>query len=685
MAAACLAIAAPVVAQVQLTCPFPPLRDNPTVAWEPNTGEGYLFGGYGWNDLWRHADGLWVPVTTPSAGPVMAEPHAATWPGHGMLVVGTILGGQPQTWLFDGTDWSQLPVATPQGVRAMAFDPVRGVMVGWCGGPVHEFDGANWSVAPAAPTASWGALAWHANLQRIVLLTQWSSGFFTTRLYSAFDGANWSSLGITSGPVDRASLSPTVSGDIVSSGGYGFPFDVGLLRFWPIASAPANVDVPPRWYGYSWYDPIRLRTVVTHAAQASEDHRGTYYVDAAGSQVSGAGVQPPWAGAAACWDSWRGGYLLAYGRYQADFYGGLWQWLDGGWQQISATPPSHAAVSQAGCAFDSRRGRMVVVCGGVYDNGSGAWVANLGVREWDGSAWHPLPSGGPSAREVPGFAYDPVRQRCVLFGGAMHGGGTLTDTWEWDGSAWQAFAPTTVPPAGEGLVFDRERGQCVLAAGSSLWSWDGANWHALAIPWSGGELGYDVARDRLVRSVAAPVPMQQEWDGTAWVTIGGSEVAPVRTFNLATGTFMGYDGRGLRTLGDPAAATIQPFGAGCLGTVGVPVLHGEAPPRLGHALALRVEHLPVGAPWIGVLGRDVPTWLGLPLPIDLTPAGMPGCAVLAPLEVDELRSGADWPIAVPNAPALLGGTFAVQAYVFDAAANALGLTLSNGVRLRCGA
>lgn len=663
-------------AQVQLAYQFPPVRNYATVAYEPNTGEGYLFGGEYHNDLYRHDDGRWVSVATATPGPTMFAPVAATWPGHGMLVV-----GGSQTWLFDGVGWNQLPIPSPQLVVAMAYDPIRTRMVAWVSGGTREFDGTAWWNGPGGPLGTAGGMAWHANLQRIVLLVPNS----IWRDYYLYDGVSWTLAETTSGVCNGAALSPTVSGSVVSSGGYAFPVNLGGIQYWPASSAPGgSLAVPPRRTGFSWYDPIRQRTVLTHGAQTSIDHRGTYYLDATGAHVAGAGLQPAWGSATATYDTWHGTYVIGGGSYLGDTKSpGVWTLRDDVWADRGGPQLPQAASS----TFDSRRGRVVITGGGVYDYGGGSWSAGVGVGEWDGVQWtSAVPPVTPSPRLGPLFVYDPLRARCVLYGGAVpNSSSPLTDTWEWDGTAWQSFAPVTVPGPGGALVFDRERGQCVLAAGTSLFAWNGVDWHVLTIPWSGGQLGYDVARDRLVRSVGYPLPLQEEWNGSSWVSIGGGESAPAGTFDLSKGAFVGYDGRGLLRFGDPAAATIQPFGAGCLGTAGVPVLHGEAPPRLGRTLELRLEHLPAAAPWFGVLGADASVWLGQPLPIDLSPAGMPGCAVLAPIEVDELRSGPDWSIAVPTQPALLGARFAVQAYVLDAAANALGLTVSNGVRLRCGA
>lgn len=66
---------------------------------------------------------------------------------------------------------------------------------------------------------------------------------------------------------------------------------------------------------------------------------------------------------------------------------------------------------------------------------------------WDGTNWTPVASSGPNPRRGSAMAYDPVRNRVVLFGG--YDGTTLYgDTWTWNGSSWQQM-PATGPSARE--------------------------------------------------------------------------------------------------------------------------------------------------------------------------------------------------------------------------------------------
>jgi hypothetical protein len=90
---------------------------------------------------------------------------------------------------------------------------------------------------------------------------------------------------------------------------------------------------------------------------------------------------------------------------------------------------------------------------------------------------------------------------------------------------------------------------------------------------------------------------------------------------------------------------------------------------------------------IGVIGFQGVggSWGGVPLPVDLGPLGAPGCAwniswaLSAPLMPTSV--GARWPDqTIPNDPALRGTSFYDQALFLDAAANALGLVMSQSSR-----
>lgn len=125
------------------------------------------------------------------------------------------------------------------------------------------------------------------------------------------------------------------------------------------------------------------------------------------------------------------------------------------WNQVSMTGPGYFMSTPPRMAYDSQRGRTVLV---MFVTGE-TW-------EWDRTAWSLVSSTGPAPRTRHALAYDSQRGRTVLFGGRANGGGLLGDTWEWDGSAWSLAASTgPAARAGHAMAYDSRRGRTVLFGG----------------------------------------------------------------------------------------------------------------------------------------------------------------------------------------------------------------------------
>ncbi len=155
--------------------------------------------------------------------------------------------------------------------------------------------------------------------------------------------------------------------------------------------------------------------------------------------------------------------------------------------------------------------------------------------------WEEASTTGPAPRADPAMAYDPVRQRTVLFGGQdVPDDVYFNDTWEWDGAEWELKSTTGPPPRrGAGMTYDPELGAIVLYGGGDLgatkysdfWVWDGATWTELDAAAPPGErfsvhLAYDTARQRLVLwggikhdGLASDT---WEWDGANWEEVAAA-------------------------------------------------------------------------------------------------------------------------------------------------------------------
>jgi hypothetical protein len=123
----------------------------------------------------------------------------------------------------------------------------------------------------------------------------------------------------------------------------------------------------------------------------------------------------------------------------------------------------------AGMTFDVTRGTMLLY-GGASSTPSPPASASAAMWELKASGWTSLCNPcTPGPRYGPGFAYDPLRDRVVLYGGVDAIGTTQTDTWEWNGTAWLSVTVTGSPPgprAFSQLVFDPSRAALVLLGGN---------------------------------------------------------------------------------------------------------------------------------------------------------------------------------------------------------------------------
>jgi hypothetical protein len=178
--------------------------------------------------------------------------------------------------------------------------------------------------------------------------------------------------------------------------------------------------------------------------------------------------------------------VLLFGGNDGTFCQDLWEWdgVTGTW--TDRTPPGAKPTPRqnAGLVWDVARSRAVLFGGGETDGAnpkSDTW-------EWDGASGTWIlqnPATPPAPRQGHGMAYDPDRQRVLMFGGST-GSGYKDDTWEWNGTAgqWTLLALSAPAPAKRffpRMEFDVRRARIVLYGGmtdlvtdAEVWEWDNA-------------------------------------------------------------------------------------------------------------------------------------------------------------------------------------------------------------------
>lgn len=142
----------------------------------------------------------------------------------------------------------------------------------------------------------------------------------------------------------------------------------------------------------------------------------------------------------------------------------------------------------------------------------------------------------------------------------------------------------------------------------------------------------------------------------------------------------------LHTLG-----AVTPFGAGCGGSAGVPLLAITGIPELGRSITAAATQLQsaTSVPGLFVVGSSSSTWNGNTLPIDLAPAGMNGCQLHVAFDFSDVVLGsagsASRAYAVPVDPQLVGVHAYLQFFGLDAtAANPAGVVATNAADVRIG-
>jgi hypothetical protein len=315
------------------------------------------------------------------------------------------------------------------------------------------------------------------------------------------------------------------------------------------------------------------------------------------------------------------------------------------------------------------RGRDLVV---MFGGGADASNPTAETWEFDGNAWR-LASSTTSPPERAGHAmtFEATRGTALLFGGRSRSGDTLLDTWRWDGHDWTEVSTTTDPSPAvfPAMTFFEAHGVAVLtgstgsaASALSTWIFDGADWSTGPDAPAGfdGRQGHAMTYDHTREMV---------------VLFGGARIARGGASPLADTWELAIHG------------TAEPFGQGCALGAQFPVLmpHEGSRPQLGSEFTLALES--AGVVNVFLLGLSDQRTLGLPLPLDLTPFGLPGCALRVSLDDmrAETRSGgaAALRLRIPLLRTLLGAEFFAQAMATDIAI-ATPIAFSNGVRITIG-
>lgn len=684
---------------------------NGTVAYDSAHGQVVFFGGflpesrsYPCNHTWTRGR-TWT-FRAPATSPGRRRSHAMTFDPIRQRVV--MVGGHAtpfqtsslrECWEWDGNTWASKGYAGNPDLGfdpACAWDPVRKRTLfmggqdigGWKSNDIYEWDGTRFQQVPTTtrPTADLQWLSTDEVRQRVVLFNsrnetwEWDGSTWTRRLTSP-QPTYYGGAAFTYDTLRRRS--------VLVTNGTTWEWDGTSWQRITSAVLPANLD-----HSFAYYDPHRRRVVLLSQAARTLDLAPELEFDGAvwssSQKIGGPSGSRTQQNLAMTTDTVRN-RIVAFGGANLDE---LWEWNGSSWlrQARSGTWPPGRTASRL--AFQASTGKTLMFGGA---NGS---TLLSDTAEWDGRIWQRhSPTASPTARQGFGLAFDSARSRAVLFGG--EGSTLLGDTWEWDGATWTQRFPATSPSprTNMAMAYDQVRQRVVLLGGSlgtttlgDTWEWDGTNWllRTSIAPRAFAACAFDPTRGRVVvyggnvGGLGSPTVNEiREWNGAQWLS-----AVPAPQPEVADLCTMTHDPfRSAMLVRDSAGYSWEfrtrylpefvPFGRGCLGSAGVPVLTAKSLPWLGENHSLTIEHAPSGANGLWLLGTSSTQWAGAALPLDLGVFGMTGCELRTSVDLALPFVGSNIVVAIPGASETLGLPFYEQALVFDTLANPAGITATN--------
>ena len=413
------------------------------------------------------------------------------------------------------------------------------------------------------------------------------------------------------------------------------------------------------------------------------------------------------------YDAQRNVTVLFGGGVGASLSNETWTYDGATWTRKN-TPFAPSRRAAAEMVFDTSRGVGVLYGGNI--NATFGGNADDTTWEWNGTTWtRKFPFATAGRRTAFAMAYDAGRNRVVLYGGLTNPNSPIasSETFEYDGTNWTRVTPATNPGPREraAMCYHAGLGVVVLFGGldpqiqayADTWTFDGSNWTQVNIsgpspaPRTTARMVYDPARGVCVLhgghgSFGNPTWDTWEFDGTSWTQT--SSGIPTNRFyqSMAMDTarrrpvmFGGADS--VFSLGPvnetwEYGADYRSFGAGCLGSNGVPALSGAGVPRLGSSFTANVTNLePNATSALMALGLSNEVAPFGPLPLNLTFAGLTGCNLYVSMEAafpfQAAGGSGSWTLNIPTNPALFGARLFLQAFSLDPGHNPASLVLSN--------
>ena len=434
----------------------PPARAGAVATFDPVRRQTMLFGGAASGqalaDTWLWDGAMWLAATpTQSPAPrreaavafdvvrdeiVLCGGADATWTNH-----------YGDTWTWDGREWA--PSNSGPSARhgaAMVYDAERGAAVLFGGRDGSSFLADTWQ-RPSVPTTApfeWTRVAMTGPQPRINAAIAFDAARAQTVVFGGWwlSGPGWLGFG-------SSSYAAIASGSVWNGS-----------TWTPMPAGPSA-----RSYPAMAYDTARQRTVMFGGRSGAypmpwTDLAETWEWDGtAWSQLAVVGPSARGEHAMA-YDSARGVVVLFGGyTWNTAFHGDTWEFDGVAWTQRSpAVAPSPRSL--AAMAFDPIRQRTV-----LHGGRDGAGGVFGDTWEWNGTTWTQIAGRSPNARQGHSMVFD-QGNGSLLLAGAGTG-----DLWERRGTEWSRLAePAPVPCSFAAMTYDTVRQRAVLFGGAVLYA-----------------------------------------------------------------------------------------------------------------------------------------------------------------------------------------------------------------------
>jgi hypothetical protein len=476
----------------------PPAINAAAMAYDSRRGVMVFFGGatYEWNgSAWSFRSNI---GPSPRSNPSMAYDSA-----RGVTVLFGGVGGTPygdngETWEWDGSVWTQrvVPGPSPRDGQQMAFDAARNVTVLFGGeanngtnfADTWEWDGNAWvqRASSGPPARALYGMAYDPGRGRTILFGGQSVNGLMADTW-AWDGTSWTTLDDYPTPrsdhawaYDSARQVSVLFGGLVLNNPYGNTVNAETWEWDGSSWAHPVVSGPSARYGHAMaYDSNRNATVLFGGAISRSIYQNQVFAPNNETWEWSGGVwkqrevtgPPPRRWHSMAYDPVRHVTVLFGGDSMGPLYSDTWEWDGTTWTQRSVTGP--AARRGASMNYDAVRG-VIVLTGGETRVG-GTNVLTSETWEWDGTAWNQR-ADMPRWVMHHATAFDSVRGVTVLFGGVDTDSGYAgANTWEFDGVYQTWNSPLLSAPAAKtshAMVFDAARGEVLAFGGLLHWSFD---------------------------------------------------------------------------------------------------------------------------------------------------------------------------------------------------------------------